>query len=582
MNKKLLSVLQDMPNRLIKEKAKNLNYHIQFNVDGAEEFKGYLDIQNESCSFSLGSHSNPSCVVKTSADVWLDIIYDKLDGTEAFLKKLFVSEGDISILSQLKTLFLPPEDFTKEEVKESDYDELGGNLIFVICSPRSGSTLLQYMLASNSQLHTLSEPWLLNHLVYGLRKDNGLKPLGIEAEYDALLSNSSLAKFLQKLPSGVFTYFEGVRKMAAHIYSKALQDTGKKYFVEKSPRYYYIIPELFMLFPNAKFVFLIRNPMTQFGSIMSTWAKNGDWETLRRFRSDLFDAPQLLSEGLKTYGNFSSFVRYEDLVTKPEAEIRKVCDYLKIDFEENMINYGEKVGKLKGYFLGLGDPSTVKKHNKPVPNYIDNWIERFDTPQKLYFAKSYAQHLGKANFEKLGYSYENILKKISEKEIDDKKVIKNWSLITEDKVSEKAKKEQRELETKVFGSPLNKVQVEDNKFVEEKSSEKIIESNIVGKWQIKYGFLKGGFFKFHKDGTFKASLPVFNMDSSGTFSVSEKPMPCHIDLNIEESAYGEAFAGLCMGIYEVEDKMLKLKVSEPNKPRWEDTSMYIYYYKTDH
>jgi hypothetical protein len=40
-------------------------------------------------------------------------------------------------------------------------------------------------------------------------------------------------------------------------------------------------------------------------------------------------------------------VRYEDLVTEPEATLKKICSYLEIDFQPAMLDYKDKAQKMK-------------------------------------------------------------------------------------------------------------------------------------------------------------------------------------------------------------------------------------------
>ena len=68
----------------------------------------------------------------------------------------------------------------------------GENLIFLISQPRAGSTLLQRILAAHSQVHSVSEPWLMLHPVYALR------PSGITAEYNEELARIALRDYLEQ------------------------------------------------------------------------------------------------------------------------------------------------------------------------------------------------------------------------------------------------------------------------------------------------------------------------------------------------------------------------------------------------
>jgi len=60
----------------------------------------------------------------------------------------------------------------------------GKNLIFLISQPRSGSTLLQKILNTHSQIISASEPWIMLNPVYALRSS------GIKAEYNSKIANN--------------------------------------------------------------------------------------------------------------------------------------------------------------------------------------------------------------------------------------------------------------------------------------------------------------------------------------------------------------------------------------------------------
>ena len=134
------------------------------------------------------------------------------------------------------------------------FDDQGSNLIFLISLPRSGSTLLQRILGGHPDIATLAEPWVMLHPLYALKR------AGIETEYDAVLAREALDDFLGQIDGGETAYVEGVRRFAGDLYARALARQGKRLFLDKTPRYYRIIPELRQVFPRAKFIILLRNP----------------------------------------------------------------------------------------------------------------------------------------------------------------------------------------------------------------------------------------------------------------------------------------------------------------------------------
>lgn len=275
-------------------------------------------------------------------------------------------------------------------------------LIFLISQPRSGSTLLQHILGSHPEVHTLPEPWFMLHLVYGMRKS------GMRTEYDVGAANKALKNFLKQLPEGESAYLSGIRKMASYLYEQALQNTEKVVFLDKTPRYYLIIPELYRIFPRAKFIFLIRNPLSVLSSIIETNMRglwHGIFTTDRKH--DILTAPNLILKGVEQLGNKAIVVHYESLVTKPDQSVHEVCEKLDLKFAPSMITYGNKVKFNGDVFV---DPKSIYKHETPVIDYVNNWQKKFNTEQKIYIAREYLSALGPEVVENLGYSYHDLKK----------------------------------------------------------------------------------------------------------------------------------------------------------------------------
>jgi hypothetical protein len=293
-------------------------------------------------------------------------------------------------------------------------DVSGENLLFIISQPRSGSTLLQHILASHSEIHTMPEPWLMLHLVYGRRSS------GIEAEYNAHYAFLAVEDFLKKITNGEAVYLEALRNMALNLYFEALKSSNKKYFLDKTPRYYLIIPELYKIFPNAKFIFIRRNPLAVFSSIAET-NFSGNWNGL--FKQDrihdVLTAPKLILEGIETLGNKAVSIKYEDLVSEPEKTIKFLCDQIGIQFDPEMLTYGKSVKLENTTFI---DPKSIYKHEKPVTNYVNGWLERLDTGWKIKLAQSYLKALGEETIIQWGYPYEKLINQLEER----RKKLKLW------------------------------------------------------------------------------------------------------------------------------------------------------------
>jgi Sulfotransferase family len=276
----------------------------------------------------------------------------------------------------------------------------GDELVFLISAPRSGSTLLQHMLGSHSSILTLPEPTFMLHLCYALRDG------GWETEYDARLARLALEEFLERIPDGESVFIDAVRAMSIRLYEAALMPSGKERFLDKTPRYYLIIRELATIFPNAKFVLLMRNPLAIYSSILNTGI-NYTWTGFRdRDRwLDIVSAPKRLLEGTALLGDRAITVRYEDLVHDPESKLKEITAFLQVDYEPAMLRYGGQVDFAGSPFI---DPKSIYRHEQAVSDYVDEWKARMSSEPYRTTALVYLDELGEETVDSLGYDYDEL------------------------------------------------------------------------------------------------------------------------------------------------------------------------------
>ncbi|MBN1815504.1 MAG: sulfotransferase [Anaerolineae bacterium] len=273
----------------------------------------------------------------------------------------------------------------------------GENLLFLISQPRAGSTLLQRILGSHPEIHTVGEPWLMLHPLYALRSD------GHTAEYGASQAHTALQTFLESLPGGEEEYIRALRKMCAHLYQCSLDASHKRLFLDKTPRYYLIIPQLARVFPRARFIMMTRNPLSVLASILDTWT---EWSllSLAKYKQDLLQAPVLLARGIDLLGEKAIVVHYERLVHDPEDEGQRLCEALGIDFVPEMIQYGRH--DLPRW--RLGDPHSVYRQARPTTGSVEKWIENLHNPQVWRLASDYLQALDPEVLRRLGYDHHDL------------------------------------------------------------------------------------------------------------------------------------------------------------------------------
>jgi hypothetical protein len=263
---------------------------------------------------------------------------------------------------------------------------------------------MQRILGGHPEIHTVGEPWLMLHPLYALRSN------GLEAEYQHQVARDALVEFLGKLPQGEDAYYESMRRMYTHLYDLALAGTGKRLFLDKTPRYYHIIPELHRVFPEARFIILFRNPLAVLCSIIDTWLPLG--AALYGYSQDLLLAPSLLVQSIDAWGNHTKVVHYESLLADPERELRELSEWLGITFAPELIEYGSN--ELPRWRYGDGgtvysrDGGTVYTRDRPDPRHAEWWTQKLANPQIWRLASDYLQLLGRETIERMGYSYEQL------------------------------------------------------------------------------------------------------------------------------------------------------------------------------
>jgi hypothetical protein len=302
-------------------------------------------------------------------------------------------------------------------MQENNYR--GENLIFIISQPRSGSTLLQRILAGHPDILASAETWLMLHPLYIHKHED------IKTPYNSEWASIGVSEFIDNYTDAPEILDEANRRWAETIYGNALNKANKAYFLDKTPRYYFIITDLYRLFPKARFIFLLRNPMAVLASEFNTYVKD-NWAFLSALAPDLLSAPNLILQGIKALGADAIVLHYEQFVTNPEQNISILCDRLGIEFNISMLDYS----KTKAPEGSLNDPVGIHQHSKPGSHSVDKWKQMAADPQKRYMAEKYLEALGKNTIEQYGYDFDGIKKQLSVKN-DDKSVTKNlfpWSI----------------------------------------------------------------------------------------------------------------------------------------------------------
>ena len=203
-------------------------------------------------------------------------------------------------------------------------DRLVRRPVFILCTLRSGSTLLRVLLNSHTQLHAPHEL----HLRY------------VSVAIDNTWSERSMTEL--GLDEQALRYLLWDR-----ILHRELAASGKPTVVEKTPNNVFIPGRIKECWPDARFIFLLRHPAAIARSretLRQAGTDDANLTIVRRYCAALERARQ-------AYPGHT--VRYEELTTDPGSALSRLCDFLEVPYEPAMVRYGEHDhGR---YRSGLGD-----------------------------------------------------------------------------------------------------------------------------------------------------------------------------------------------------------------------------------
>jgi hypothetical protein len=269
--------------------------------------------------------------------------------------------------------------------------------VIVLGVGRSGTTLLRVMLDRNT---TLAIPYE-SFFVLPLARRHGDRP-----RLDAFLDD--LDRFYQLYEWGISR--EDVRprlregmttgEAIAAVFEVYAEREGKARWGDKTPLYMQHLPLIERLFPDAVWVHLVRDGRDAALSFLSlpegfsgkTWAQpRTAAQFAARWRTEILAARRLGGPYLE--------LRYEDLVSDPERELRRVCEHASLPWEPGMLDH-----------TGVAEVAKMPEHRniaKPPTAGLRDWRNEMSREDALAFEGVAGDVLRSAGYELLqpGASY---------------------------------------------------------------------------------------------------------------------------------------------------------------------------------
>jgi tetratricopeptide (TPR) repeat protein len=232
------------------------------------------------------------------------------------------ADGNSARIERLKCKFT--SEFLKDRIG-SGHDTAAP--IFIVGMPRSGSTLLEQILASHSLVEGTTELPDIISMALEMSGEGETKEI---SQYNDVLATKSLEE-LQELGA---QYIERTR-----VHRK----TDSPFFIDKMPNNFLHIGMIHLILPNAKIIDARRHPLGCCFSNFKQYYARG-----QNFSYSLSDIGRFYHDYVELMGHFDEVlpgrvhrVIYEDTVEDTEAQVRKLLAYCQLDFEPACLRFFE-------------------------------------------------------------------------------------------------------------------------------------------------------------------------------------------------------------------------------------------------
>jgi tetratricopeptide (TPR) repeat protein len=204
--------------------------------------------------------------------------------------------------------------------------------IFIVGLPRSGSTLIEQILASHSTVEGTQELATVQQIVGTLRGR------------DPDLNNSRYPRILAQLTGGDFRQLGEKYLADTRVYR-----TGRAFFIDKMPNNFRHLGLIHLMLPRAKIIDARREPIACcFSNLKQLFAQGQEFtysvdDIARYYRTYL----ELMRQWDRVLPGWVLRVHHEHVVDDLEGNVRRILDFCGLDFEPQCIEFHKTVRSVR-------------------------------------------------------------------------------------------------------------------------------------------------------------------------------------------------------------------------------------------
>ena len=255
-----------------------------------------------------------------------------------------------NLAKDLKSFFL-----NLDISKIKQHSNKGGNKIFILGLPRSGTTLLEKIISSHSEVNSVSEIGYFYDLIN--------KNIFSENSIDNNKINSLLYQDLDKKYDELLKFY----------------NVKNKYIIDKTLTNFWYVGFIKIFFPKSKIIHSYRNPKDNCLSIYKNLFKTNEawlynqnnmgeyyliYNEMMKFWNEIFEG--------EIYNN-----KYEDLVNNKDSKTKEIIKFCNLDWDEKCLNHHKNLNPIKTLSINQANKAIYKTSINSSKFYNDKLTELY-------------------------------------------------------------------------------------------------------------------------------------------------------------------------------------------------------------
>ncbi|MFE4105686.1 sulfotransferase family protein [Almyronema epifaneia] len=219
--------------------------------------------------------------------------------------------------------------------------------IFLVGCPRSGTTLLQSLLAAHSDIQSFPETHFFSHLypaTQSKRRKLGLAAPAVKEHLKKTLQTMGKSDLIQLVSPASFFCFQYINAYIKILDQITLQ-SKKSFWLEKTPKHLHYVNQIESAVPNCKFLHIVRDGVDVIKSLYAVTRQfpqswDGPW-TLEKCTDRWINDYRLTMRCATSDRHL--IVHYQNLVEDTVLALEKIFEFIEVPFEVGVLEDYRKV-----------------------------------------------------------------------------------------------------------------------------------------------------------------------------------------------------------------------------------------------